>query len=114
MELGDTDIKDRKKEEKKLGLNLMRQKKDIQIIGIKQPKVIMALNQDYIAVKETVNNDRKKNIAILFPNGNTNKVIVGNENDIADEITYQLGGSDYYAKYMKYKAKYLRLKALSI
>ena len=99
MELVDTiDIKE---EEKKLGLKLIKPKKDIQIFGIKQPKVIMGHNQPYIAIKETVNNDRKKNIAILFPNGNTNNIVVGNENDIADEITYQLGGDGYYAKYMK-------------
>ena len=112
MELGDTI--DVKKEEKKLGLKLIRPKTNIQIFGIKQPKVIMAHNQPHIAITETVNIDRKKNIALLFPDGNTNNIIVGNENDIADQITYQLGGSDYYGKYMKYKAKYLRLKTLSI
>lgn len=101
---------DIKEEEKKLALKLIRPKTNIQIYGIKQPKVIMAHNQPHIAIKETVNIDGKKNIALLFPDGNTNNIIVGNENDIADKITYQLGGSDYYAKYMKYKAKYLALK----
>ena len=105
---------DIKEEEKKLALKLIRPKTNIQIYGIKQPKVIMAHNQPHIAIKETVNIDAKKNIALLFPDGNTNNIVVGNENDIADKITYQLGGDGYYAKYLKYKQKYLRLKALGI
>jgi hypothetical protein len=88
-------------------------RRDITIYGLRQPQVIMRHNQDFIAIKETAFEDKRKNTGVLFPNGNTGKIVIGTERDIDREIN-QLGGDVYYGKYMKYKQKYLRLKAENI
>lgn len=85
-------------------------KDNIEIYGLRQPRVKMAHNQDYISIEESAFKNKDKNIGFLFPKGRTNEILFGTERQIENKIN-QLGGDEYYyKKYMKYKLKYLSLK----
>ena len=112
---------------------LKENKNKAYIQGLRIPKIKLEEHQDYIAYKESVYLDDKKNVGIVFPDlKNMDKMIVTNDvnkeiNKIKNDFDTPTvgtgifvgksmggGGVNYYEKYMKYKLKYLRLKAENI
>ena len=103
----------------------------LNLFGLQKPAIQLEEHQDYVAFRETVNRDEKKNIGVIFPNyRDMKKFVLTNEVDkeikkVKHDTVYGSTGIDltktikggainYYEKYMKYKQKYLRLKAENI
>jgi len=85
--------------------------KEVNVYGMKIPDIIIQEGRKFMAIKESYNSNDEKNMGIIIkPSKLVNKemeYIVGN--NINNRIK-QLGGDDFYGKYLKYKQKYLYLK----
>jgi len=82
----------------------------IKIYGMVRPQIIIQEGRSFTAIKETINSDDEKNLALIFKPTSDGQ---NKEYTIRNNIKYkinQLGGDDYYAKYLKYKNKYIALK----
>ena len=85
--------------------NLSKKDKYMDIYGIEKPRIIIREGQNFTIIKETKNKDDNKNLGVILKK---DSIEIGNS--ITSRIN-QLGGYNYYSKYLKYKQKYNQLKA---
>jgi len=90
---------------------LKKKKYDFNISGLKEPKIIIQEGRNFTIVKETRSKNDKDNLGVIINEGDETEIKVMNNLNQDFEPRMAGGDANYYGKYMKYKIKYIELKA---